>query len=440
MLLIFVADEKSPRLLYILNEILFKRLQITYTVTDNYDYFMRSHMPKINYSSSFIPNCVNIPAHTLLFQENIRKIEIEVNTHQTFQYTFFNIPFDFSKLIETPIQQIPFDIFSASFYLLSRYEEYIATKFDIHHRFKAEESLAFKHQFLQIPLVDIWAMELGNIIQKQYPEINYTLSEYHEIHSFDIDFAYKYKGLSKFRFYKKALGNMLRFNFSELIKMFNQSLVDEYDTYNLIFENLQKQQAASIFFFLVAEKIGQHDKNLLPTSPDYRQLIKHINSKFPIGIHPSYHASAIKSMLQNETNVLSKISNQPIENSRFHFLKFKLPNSYHYLIESNILNDYSMAYANKIGFRASTCKDFNFYNLSENKATSLQVFSPCVMDVTLKNFEEFSPNEATETINKMKQAIKNVNGTFISIWHNSNLSNTAEWKDWKAIWLKIIAK
>ncbi len=440
MLLIFVADDQSPRLLYILNEILFKRLQITYTVTDNYDYFMRSHMPKINYSSSYIPNCVNIPANTLLYQENIRKIEIDVTPNEKFQYAFFNIPFDFSKLIEAPKQLIPFDIFSASFYLLSRYEEYIAPKFDIHSRFKAEESLAYKHQFLQIPLVDIWAIELGNIIQKQYPEINYTLSEYHEIHSFDIDFAYKYKGLSKFRFYKKALRNMLRFNFTELIKMFNKSLMDEYDTYDFIFDELEKQKVVSIFFFLVAKKIGQHDKNLLPTSPVYQQLIKHISSKFQIGVHPSYHANAIKTMLQNEKDVLSKISNQPIENSRFHYLKFKLPNSYNYLIESNILNDYTMAYANKIGFRASTCKGFNFYNLSENKATSLQVFSPCVMDVTLKKFEKFNPNEATETINKMKQTVKNVNGTFISIWHNSNLNETAEWKEWKAIWLKMIAR
>jgi hypothetical protein len=440
MLLIFVADDQSPRLLYILNEILLKRLQITYTVTNNYDYFMRSHMPKINYSSSYIHNCVNIPAHTLLYQENIRKIEIEVTPNEKFQYTFFNIPFDFSKLVETPKQQIPFDIFSASFYLLSRYEEYIVPKFDIHNRFKAEESLAYKHHFLQLPLVDIWAMELGNIIQKQYPEINYTLSQYHEIHSFDIDFAYKYKGLSSIRFYKKALGNMLRFNFTELIKMFDQSLKDEYDTYDFIFQELEKQKASSIFFFLVAEKTGQHDKNLLPTSPVYQQLIKHINSKFPIGVHPSYHASTIKSMLQNEKDILSKISNQPIENSRFHFLKFKLPNSYNYLIESNILNDYSMAYANKIGFRASTCKGFNFYNLSENKATVLNVFSPCVMDVTIKNFEGFEPNDAILAIGKMKQAAKNVNGTFISIWHNSNLSNSVEWKDWKAVWLKMIAR
>lgn len=440
MLLIFVADEKSPRLLYILNEILFKRLQITYTVTDNYDYFMSSHMPKINYSTHHIPDCINIPAHTLLYHENIRKIEIDVTPNETFEYTFFNIPFDYSKLIEAPKQIIPFDIFSASFYLLSRYEEYIIPKFDNHHRFKAEESLAFKHHFLQIPLVDIWAMELGKIIQKHYSHINFKLGEYNEIHSFDIDFAYKYKGLSKYRFYKKTLGNVLRLNFTELIKMFDKSLVDEYDTYDFIFENLQKQQTASIFFFLVAEKIGQHDKNLLPTNPIYQQLIHQISSKFPIGVHPSYHASSIKKLLQNEKDVLSKISNQPIENNRFHFLKFRLPNSYNYLVESNILNDYTMAYANKIGFRASTCKSFYYYNLTENKPTLLQVFSPCIMDVTLKNFENFSPKEAKETINKMKQTVKNVNGTFISIWHNSNLTDTAEWKNWKAVWLKMIER
>ncbi len=440
MLLIFVADEKSPRLLYILNEILFKRLHITYTVTDSYDYFMRSHMPKINYSNQILPDCINIPAHTLLYQENLKKIEIQVTPHEQFQFTFFNIQFDVSKFIEAPKQQIPFDIFSASFYLLSRYEEYVIPEFDRHHRFKAESSLAYKNNFLQIPLVDIWAIELGEIIANHYHPINNKLSEYQEIHSFDIDFAYKYKGLSPFRFFKKALGNILRFNFIELIKMFDKSLVDEYDTYPFVFENLQKQQATSIFFFLLAEKIGQHDKNLLPTSPEYHLLIKQISAKFPIGIHPSYHASAIKKLLQNEQNILSKISNKPVVNSRFHFLKFKLPNSYQYLIEASILKDYSMAYANKIGFRASTCKSFHFFDLVENKPTLLEVFSPCIMDVTLKNFELFSPNEAILAIEKMKETIKNVNGTFISIWHNSNLTETIEWRDWKAVWLKMIER
>ncbi|MFZ4799899.1 MAG: polysaccharide deacetylase family protein, partial [Bacteroidia bacterium] len=311
-------------------------------------------------------------------------------------------------------------------------------KFDIHHRFKAEESLAFKHNFLQIPLVDIWAIELGKIIQDKYTKINFELSEYHEIHSFDVDFAYKYRGLNKYRFFIKALGNILRLNFKELIKMFDKTLVDEFDTYDFIIENLQKQKASSIFFFLVAEKSSQHDKNLLPTSPEYKQLINQISSKFEFGIHPSYHASALKKLLQNEQIILNKIINKPIDKNRFHFLKFKLPSSYNYLIETNILKDYSMAYANKIGFRASTCKDFYFYDLVENKPTLLEVFSPCIMDVTLKNFELFTPKEATIAIKKMKNSVKNVKGTFISIWHNSNLTETAEWKDWKTVWGEMI--
>ena len=60
MILIFVADEKAPRLLYIFNEILLKRLGITYTLTDSFDYFMRSKMPKINYSTTIFENCINI--------------------------------------------------------------------------------------------------------------------------------------------------------------------------------------------------------------------------------------------------------------------------------------------------------------------------------------------------------------------------------------------
>jgi hypothetical protein len=176
----------------------------------------------------------------------------------------------------------------------------------------------------------------------------------------------------------------------------------------------------------------------LPTNPIYQHLINQISSKFPIGVHPSYHASTIKKMLQNEQQCLRKISNKPIENNRFHFLKFKLPNSYNYLIETNILKDYTMAYANKIGFRASTCKSFYFYNLTENKSTLLEIFSPCVMDVTLKNFELFNPSEARIAIEKLRKAVKKVNGTFISIWHNSNLTETAEWKDWKAVWLNMI--
>jgi hypothetical protein len=436
MLLIFVADEKSPRLLYILNEVLLKRLQITYTVTDSFDYFMRSKMPKINYSNTIMENCINIPAHTLLFEENLKKIPVLVEKSEQFIHTFFNLKFDTDKFVEPPKQHLPFDIFSASFYLLSRYEECIHPHFDLHNRFKAEESLAFKNGFLQIPLVDFWAIEFGKIIHKQYNHINYTLTDYTELNTFDIDFAYKYNGLSKFRFCKKALSNLLKFDFKELKNQFDKNLKDEFDTYDFIFESLGNKP--SHFFFLLAESESTHDKNLFPESIEYQNLIKHIANKFPVGIHPSYHASSSKKILLTEKTELEKISNTTISASRFHFLKFKLPTSFNHLIESNILEDYSMAYGNKIGFRASTCRGFQFFDLIENTAKNLEIFSPCVMDVTLKNGENFTPEEANVAIRNLKNEVKKVGGNFISIWHNSNLTNTPEWEHWQSVWLTMV--
>jgi hypothetical protein len=436
MLLIFVADENSPRLHYILNEILVKRLQISYTITDSYDYFVRSKMPKINYSNGIMEHCINIPAHTLLYEENLKKTTIKVEKNDHFLFTFFNIKFDTDKFVEPPKQHLPFDIFSSSFYLLSRYEEYVFPSFDIHNRFKAEESLAFKNNFLQIPLVDYWAKKLGEIIQKQYPQINYQQSNYTEIHTLDIDFAYKYKGLSSFRFFKKAIGNLLKLDFQELKNQFDKNLKDEYDTYDLLIESLKNKK--SYFFFLLGAKENSFDKNLSPQSPQYNSLIINILKNCPVGIHPSYYASASKKILVSEIEQLAKITNEKIKASRFHFLKFKLPLSYNYLIECQITHDYSMAYANQIGFRASTCKGFNFFDLQENKAHPLEIFSPCIMDVTLKNAHQFEPKQALTAIENLKNEVKKVGGNFISIWHNSSLSNTKEWANWQSVWLQMV--
>ena len=47
---------------------------------------------------------------------------------------------------------LPFDIFSASFYLVSRYEEYLPHIKDKYDRFDAKESIAYKNNFLQLYL------------------------------------------------------------------------------------------------------------------------------------------------------------------------------------------------------------------------------------------------------------------------------------------------
>ena len=60
------------------------------------------------------------------------------------------------------------------------------------------------------------------------------------------------------------------------------------------------------------------------------------------------------------------------------------------------------------------------------------------MDVTLKNGENFTLDEANLAIQKLKTEVKKVGGNFISIWHNSNLTNTPEWEHWQSVWLNMV--
>ena len=68
---------------------------------------------------------------------------------------------------------MPFDPFAATFYMLSRYEEYLPYKKDRFSRFPASESLAFKNNFLKKPVVDKWILLIKEVLMKAYPNLNF---------------------------------------------------------------------------------------------------------------------------------------------------------------------------------------------------------------------------------------------------------------------------
>ena len=41
-----------------------------------------------------------------------------------------------------------------------------------------------------------------------------------------------------------------------------------------------------------------------------------------------------------------------------------------------------------------------------------------------------SPDQAIEEINDIINKIRNINGTFISLWHNESLSDKGKWKNY----------
>src|SRR5262249_37872507 len=151
------------------------------TITNNVDEFKNADAVKINYSTATIAiDELRISPQLLLFEETIKPQTVECFDWNGIK-AFFKSDGD-----------IPFDIFAASFYLLGRYEEYLPVEEDQYGRFAHTNSLAFKENFLHLPLVDLWIKELIKTIGQKHSVFNIQHSTFAFIPTYDIDIAYSY--------------------------------------------------------------------------------------------------------------------------------------------------------------------------------------------------------------------------------------------------------
>ncbi len=130
---------------------------------------------------------------------------------------------------------------------------------------------------------------------------------------------------------------------------------------------------------------------------------------------------------------MAKVAQIPIKISRQHYLKLEFPTTYQRLLQIGIEADYTMGYAEQVGFRASIATPFFWFDLSKNEATRLRVFPFQVMDITLKNYLQLQPEEAIALTRELFEATKSVNGHFISLWHNNSLCEQEGWQGWRKV-------
>lgn len=425
----FYSNSITPRLKYIVNFILGTILGSDFFITDDEEEYKRHKGPKINYSGKELNEGICIKPHTILFEEHIEKKEIFVT--QWDNVKIFYQTDDNST--------IPFDLFAAAFYLLSRYEEHLPFKQDRHGRFEARASLAHNNNFLQVPIIDEWAYLLSEYLSKEYPKYKHKEREFNYLPTIDIDnaYAFLFKGISK------TLGSTLRSlvnldiedNFRRYRTLAGKK--DPYDTYNIFFDIHQKYGIKPTWFFLVGNS-AKFDTNISLNKKAYRQLIKKMSGNCDIGIHFSYNTQKNYELLQQEISDLEGIINRKVIKSRQHYLRLHFNKTYTNLINAEIKEDYTMGYASEIGFRAGTCTPFNYFDLIQNQETPLQVYPFQIMDTTLNKHKGYSVSEAISVIESLVEKIKQVNGTFISIWHNEALSDHAHWKDWETVYREML--
>jgi hypothetical protein len=428
MQILFFTDFVSPRLKYIVEHILRYMLGFDVLFTQNVDEFSTYSGPKICYSHNKAKNSINIKPHSLLLDNN--KIK------QSFAFfEWRSLPVFFLTDEE---ELVPFDIFAASFYLISRYEEYLPFVSDKHKRFPAEVSLAFNNSFLRIPLIDLWVMELKDVFKKFYENLKFNQTNFKYIPTIDVDNAYAYKHKGLFHSALAALNSIIKLNFKDIAHRLNVHLGyrrDPYDTYDNLFQIFNADD--SVIWFVLGGKRNKFDRNIPLNNPRVKLLLRTISNKYHMGLHPSYASSINDELMQNEKNQLEGILGRNVKKSRQHFLRIEFPQTFRRLVSIGVEEDFSLGYPNHIGFRASTCTPFNFYDLDQEKELPLKIIPFQVMDRALLIETKGDALEAIRLTLNLAKEVKNVGGTFVSVWHNESLSGVNEWEGWDNVLHRI---
>lgn len=413
----------SPRLSYIA-EFIGKEISTDgIRLTSDLNQFREYNDGRINYSDAPLSgNECWINPHSLLFENNITS-QITDCYQQDNHKAFFKTSGD-----------IGFDIFAASFYLLSRYEEYLPHKNDSYGRYDPVSSIAFKEGFLDKPLINIWLETFKKKLKEKFPAYQPKQQQFTFIPSYDIDMAWAWRNKGLLRTTGGFIKSLLKGNWKELRGRIRKGQKDPYDAYGWMNQLHEKYRLKPYYFFLVAGKAGKYDKNISPANKDMQKLIRDHAIRYPVGVHPSWQSGDNAGLLKKEIEILSGITGNSIRSSRQHYIRFILPDTLQQLLDNGIQFDFSMGYGSCNGFRASTCTPFYWYDLKNEKKTSLFLFPFCYMDANSFYEQKMSASRALEELRGYYQAVRSVNGTFIMIWHNSFLGTDISFRGWGDIY------
>lgn len=382
--------------------------------------------PAINYSTQKIRAAeLRIAPHTLLFETGIHPQKIDIS-HWNQQPVFFQREGD-----------LPFDIFAACFYLLSRYEEYLPYTPDLYGRYPHTESLAFKQGFLDQPLVNYWLIDFARLLNMKFPSMLLKEAAFSFLPTYDIDEAFSFRHKGWFRNTGGWLRDLSTGKSGRCVRRFQVlagTKQDPYDAFEAIQQLHQTYQLNPLYFFLLASQTGQYDKNTDPSGKAMQSLIRSTAARCRTGIHPSWQSGDNHSLLKKELDLLGKITGHPVTISRQHYLRFTLPGGFRRLLEAGILEDHSMGYGMVNGFRASVAAPFYWYDLEKETTTDLRLYPFCYMDANSYYELKHTPEQALEEMRHYYNEVKKVNGLLITLWHNTFLGTDPTFKGWKEVY------
>ena len=430
MVMLIYTKTQTERLNYILQHIFTRILGIDFQICEDSSVFEKQQGYKINYSDVFFENSLSIVPHSLLFEQNITPQNMDILTYKGMPICFQTKPLE---------EALPFDVFAACFFFLSRYEEYLPHQKDAHQRYGETQSVAYQHHFLHLAIVERWIEELAMTLKNKYPNIVFKEEKFSFIPTYDIDIAYAYRHKGFLLNTAGYLRSLLKLD-SKGIKRRTTALFgngrDIYDNYDYLSDLHNFYRLHPCYFFLVAQKRSRWDKNTNYKNLSFKKLIQKLAKQAEIGLHASYFTKDYPQKIDFEMDFLQKTVQKQVVKNRHHYLRFSLPDTYNLLESKGIKEEYSMGFAHRIGFRAGTCHPFLFFDLQKNRTSDMEIYPLLFMENALRNRQK--PAEIVEYLLPYIDEIKRYGGVLVTLFHNQSFGEEVENEKWKHVYEKLL--
>lgn len=393
------------------------------------DWLSENSMPKTPLRNWILPN-------KLISQLGSKKIPVIFGLNPN-NRSFFSIS---EKNINLGL-----DIFGSCFFMLTRYEELIINKKDRFNRFQAKDSIAFKEDFLDRPIVNEYLEILWFCIKSLWPNTQRKKRTFKSILSHDVDNPFEYALSNFYNMSRTAIGDVIkRGDFYKAISRpaqwykvnYKDIKYDPKNTFDFIMDTAEKNNLTTTFNFISDHSNKQRDGNYYLSDKIIINLIKKINNRgHLIGMHGSFDSYNDFSQLKKEfmflQNTCEKIGfKQKIWGSRQHYLRFDYTTTLQYLNDLGLDYDESLTYAEYSGFRCGVCYDYPAFNIVSRKKLNIIIRPLIVMECSVLDHDYMNLNIQTgEAFNKMmyfKNICKSYNGNFTLLWHNDRLVKTKE--------------
>lgn len=311
---------------------------------------------------------------------------------------------------ESDWHHLNLDIFGSTFFMLSRYEEYVSTITDRHGRFPFDKSITSKDNLVDRPIVNEYLEILWICISRLAPNLERKSRKFRINLSHDVD----------------------RPNFAHS----NNKSVKVYDDeplahYSKLLDFAEEHNIQSAFYFLSAVTEPKLDADYTLDDKEIEMLLKLINANgHEIGFHPSYHTFEDPDQTMREWQLLKEKCDrlniiQKTWGGRQHYLRFKTPTTWSNWESAGLDYDSTLGFAEHPGFRCGICYDFPVFDLQKSEPLKLLERPLIWMDVSLLSEVymgfQVGSDEALSYSLGIKELCKKYNGDFTLLYHDNYL-------------------